>query len=113
MNYNHLLNQFNQFIYLLNEFTDLKNLLMTTPDLWNGNERKLLCYLRLNKSKSSECRNSNDFRTYILSCVLNPNRKTLSYIYPTSEESSNIKMIYQRLAKYINKVFQILNHILI
>ena len=113
MNYNHLLNRFNQFIYLLNEFTDLKNLLMTTPDLWNGNEHRLLCYLQLNRSKSEEYRNSNDFRTYILSCVLNPNRKTLSYIQPTSEESSNIKMIHQRLAKYINKVFQILNHILI
>ena len=41
MNYIHLL-KFKQFIYLLNEYTDLKNLLMTTPDLWNSKERRLL-----------------------------------------------------------------------
>ena len=42
MNYINLLNQFNQLAYLLNEYTDLKNLLMTTPDLWNSNDRRLL-----------------------------------------------------------------------
>ena len=46
------LNKFSQLYYLLNEYTNLKNLWMTTPDLWKSNERRLLCYLELNKSKS-------------------------------------------------------------
>ena len=65
MNYIHLLHQFNQLSDLLNEHTDLKNVWMTTPDLWNSYEHKLLCYLKLNASKSEQYLVSEDFRVYI------------------------------------------------
>ena len=48
------LNKCDQLFHLLNEYIDLKNLWMTSPDLWNSNERKSLCYLKLNKEKSRE-----------------------------------------------------------
>ena len=69
------LNKFNQLSNFLNKYTDLRNLWMTSLNLWNSNERKLLCYLRLNEDKSKEYWKSKDFKTYILSRVLNPNKQ--------------------------------------
>ena len=71
---NHL-NNFNQLFHLLKEYIDLKNLWMTTPDLWNGNDRKLLCYLKMNKSNSEEYMRSKKFRTYIISRVSDPKKQ--------------------------------------
>ena len=48
MNY---LKNFHQLYYIFNEYTDLRYLWMASPDLWNSNERRLLCYLRLNQDK--------------------------------------------------------------
>ena len=44
-------------------------------DLWNRNGRSVLCFLKLNKSKSIEYRNSKDFRNYIISRVLHPKQQ--------------------------------------
>ena len=69
------LDKFSQLYHFLNEYTDLKNLWMTSPDLWNCNERRLLCYLKLNKSKSIEYWKSKKFRKFIISRVSNPNKQ--------------------------------------
>ena len=69
------LNKFNQLFHFLNEYTDLKNLWMTAPDLWNSNERRLLCYFKLNKTKSSRYNNSKKFRTYVISRVSDPKKQ--------------------------------------
>jgi hypothetical protein len=45
---------------------------MTTQNLWKSNERRLLCYLKINVSKSREYLESENFRIYILSNVSNP-----------------------------------------
>jgi len=75
MNYIHLLNKFNQIYYILNEYVDLRNLWITTPDLWNSTEHKLLCYIKLNKSKSKGYLNLVEFRIYMISRVSNPNKQ--------------------------------------
>ena len=85
------LDRFNQLYYLLNEFIDLKNLWMTSPDLWNSNERRLLCYLQLNKSKSKEYLESEDFRAYIISRVTISNKQislNLSRCFEITDVSS-------------------------
>ena len=82
MNYIHLLHQFNQLSDLLNEHTDLKNVWMTTPDLWNSYEHKLLCYLKLNASKSEQYLVSEDFRVYLSSRVSIPRKLYLTFSQP-------------------------------
>ena len=69
------IDNFNQSLYFLNEYTDLRKLWMTTKNLWNSNERKLFCYLRLNKSKSIEYFESESFRAYIISRVSDPSKQ--------------------------------------
>jgi len=69
------LNKFNQSLHFLKEYTDLRNLWMTTINLWNSNERKLFCYLRLNKSKSIDYFESESLRTHIISRVSDPSKQ--------------------------------------
>ena len=70
-----LLNKFSHLFHFLNEYTDLKNLWMTAPDLWNSNERRLLCYLELSKSKSIEYWKSKELRAHITSRVSDPGQQ--------------------------------------
>ena len=66
-----LMNNFSQFLNLLNEYVSLRYVWMTNKDFWNGNEKKMLCYLNLNSHKSSEYLESNTFKMYIKSRVKN------------------------------------------
>ena len=68
------LNKFSQLLHFLNEYTDLRNLWMASPDLWNSNERRFLCYLKLKKNKSREYLESKNFREYIISRVTDPSK---------------------------------------
>ena len=70
-----IFNKFSQLFHFLNEYNDLKDLWMTTKDLWNIDEHRLLCYLKLNASKSRAYMESEDFRTFVISRVSNPNKQ--------------------------------------
>ena len=86
------LNKFSQLFHFLNEYTHLRNLWMTTTDLWNSNERRLLCYLKLNKNKSLEYWNSKKFRTIIISRVTDP-KKQISLDFSNSKVLKNVSKL--------------------
>ena len=48
---------------------------MTNKDLWNSNEHRLLCYLKLNKCKSIEYINLKKCRDTINLRISNPNKQ--------------------------------------
>ena len=80
-----LLGYFSQLLHLLNEYTDLQNLWMTTPDLWNSNDRRLLCYLKLKSYKSRDYLRSEIFRKFLISRISNSSKQISLNLYGCEE----------------------------